>query len=790
MTFYSILPGDPAVASYAMANWRHVGRLGAHFYPYDTNGALVTDGSLDLGASADPWGNLYLASTKKIYIGGVEFKGGGGGGALSSFELKTNMEKTGNDYPISDDNGLNESFYYTDNVVLTPRVAYASGTTLIADLNKTDIDLCNATTGWTAGKTTGTSATMSQDTTNKVEGSGSIKCAVVSVSDLAYLYKDLTAFSLLENIITCSIYLYSKPAGLTSLDIKLGSTAGGGSNYKTFRILAANLSTGWNHISVDPNNDTVQATNGTYVIGATSHFAVLANFNTSTSVDFSVDYLVYSPNWTLPLPYKAYIYDATNQEILKISAVAGVANYQRVTYTITALSNAYAVGSSYCKDRPLSISGNQGAFPAGLSGAAALSLYDITWKWMNSNLSGKTLMLSQNYWDEEFKVSTLSSTTVTKLSSATDKSGYFKSGDLVFLFYKKKINGRKWGTRYNSTPAKNFILLTLSADATYASSEITLTHSSIVNSGADTTDWYAVRYSAEMLYLLEDSAANGNLNTLTPTNFALGKNYFSFSDIFSVTPNNWGVLSILNTNPAGTNQISNVTGGVLYSVANSTNSSWAYTESALYRNYENYLRSKLPVRITVKFKLYYKNDYGNDGIRHQVVYGSNLANNAGAYTGSNAITDGISVTIAQGTPAGGNYIYIYNNNTLVATLSATLTQSVDYWLKIEIYPDIVKVRYWLASGSEGATWDLVGSANYTLAGNYFALVHQLDATGYYQSASLTNDDLLVQSIGGGYFVSGTVDSQSGNKLYTGTKLTRRDSTNQAPVVYSRDCALT
>lgn len=78
MTFTAVSAGQLIKASITNANLRHVGRLGEDMRPQDTNGTLVTDGSLDLGDSPDPWGDVYLKTGAKIYKGGVEFNPGAG----------------------------------------------------------------------------------------------------------------------------------------------------------------------------------------------------------------------------------------------------------------------------------------------------------------------------------------------------------------------------------------------------------------------------------------------------------------------------------------------------------------------------------------------------------------------------------------------------------------------------------------------------------------------------------------------------------------------------------------
>lgn len=512
MTFTAASAGQLIKASVNNANLRHVGRLGDHFIPMDINGAGA-DNTYDLGSLTYQWKDFYFAG--KLYQNGIEFKaGGGGGGGLENAEIKSWLEKQGIIYPFSNPGLLNESYTNTINLIITPRVSYSSGTTFIADINATLIDAMDATTGWAASTGGGT---VSQDTTNKIEGAASVKITKASGTNLIDMVKTFTVFSLTDKQISFSVYLDYAGANLDYVQIILESSAG---NTKSFRVQRANLIVGFNHITINPNTDTADASAGTFVPSSITKIYLGYYTNAAQTMFASFDYIVSVSDFILvdtTRKYKSFIFDNTNQEAIYINSVAGTGYHQRNTYTITALSNAYAVGSSYAIQRNVTIANNQGAMKV-LSGAAAKTQYDSFSYPFNGSIAAQDIPWSLRFWDEEFKISTLPDTTHTKISSSTDKSGYFKSGDKVFLFHKRNY-GTDFKSAYNSTVGANFKLVTLTADATHADTEITLTHAGHSNAGMNTSYWYAVRASVELLAIVENMTDNEAFVIQTPTIF-------------------------------------------------------------------------------------------------------------------------------------------------------------------------------------------------------------------------------------------------------------------------------
>lgn len=788
MTFTAVSAGQLVKASITNANLRHVGRLGTDLIPMDNSG-VGDDAAWDLGSASYQWKNLYISGD--IIQNGSPFVSGGGGSTLELLEVKSHLEKQGINYPISAIHGLNESFTDTTNVVITPRKGYTSGTTFVADINKTDIDLMNATTGWTGGKTTGTSAILATDTTagEFLEGTASNKLTITAVSDLAYMIKDFTAFSLVDQFLTLSMYLDNLPAGLVSVGIRLSSTAGGATNYYQYNILKANLVAGagtFNHFSVDPNNDTPDSTDGTYVIGSTIAINIYFNFNASSTMLAAVDFIVRQPNFVLPLPMSYYIWDSTNQERLAIASVAGTAIYQRRIYTITALSNAYAVGSSYAKERNVTISNNQGVFPSGLAGAVALTVYDQTTTWFPDTVTGKTLNMSQRFYDVEYKITALTSTTETKIYSATDLSTHFLSGDKVIL-YNKTWTGRKYVSMYNATVGANFKLVTLTSNASYSGTDIVLTHTGESNNGMSVGNWYAVRYSAEMLYKLEAASEAGALSTLTPSIFLPREQGIPYPTIIQ---SHWPLNEVSGGNainkkqPGGTYDLTMV-GTVGYSsdgkcghgsrngfsTLNYFQSTSTVFDATTYlidgwfrtsvTGAAQHIINKFTVAGALGFDVYI--DTANKLI---------AKNGATTLTSSNTFADGLwhYFQFCNLATSGANNTRLYVDTGLQAQATGASFSASENNLRIGLF--------------SGLAFD-------PFQGNLTSFSYANTPPTSWVEAELIGINRYRGGIGAeygnniGYIASGSVDAQSGDKLTTGTKLTR-SAAGQFPTILQRE----
>jgi hypothetical protein len=707
-----------------------------------------------------------------VAVGEVAFQSaasGSGGSTLELLETKSHLEKSVINYPISAIHGINESFTDTSNVTITPRKAYVSGTTFVFDINKTDIDLMEATTGWTGGKTTGTSATLATDTTagERVQGSASNKLTISAVSDLAWMIKNQTVFSLVDQYFTLSMYLDNVPAALTKISIRLSSTAGGATNYKQYDILAANLVAGagtFNHFSIDPTNDTADSSNGTYVVGATIATNIYFTFSGSSTMLAAADFLVRQPNWRLPLPMSYYIWDTTNQERLAIASVAGTGYYQRNIYTITALSNGYAVDAAYAKERNVTISNNQATFTAGQAGAVALTTYDQTTTWFPDTVTGKTINMSQRFLDEERKITALTSSTETKIYCATDLKAHYLSGDKVIL-YNKTWNGRKYNSFYNATVGANFKLVTLTANASYSGTDILLTHAGENNTGMSVGNWYAVRYSAEMLYKLEAETAGGALSVLTPSIFSpdiggkklvLTENWTNANTSSPTLYNNWTGVVI------GTGGVL-INSNTLYFNGNADEGGYAY------RNYEqcySLAGIKQGLEIATEFQ---NSGNNNTAVTFYFALGGNTTSGDGlrvSYIGSTGV-----ITVVD------------TSGTLTTATVATQGRGVTKAIKIKTENRNIKVYFGGSIATLPTTPDInfTKLTDFTVSGEYLKLITLSSESG----GNEFMDNLTVYKGTSSYIARGTVDSQTGSKLTTATKLTR-SAAAQDPIIYQRE----
>lgn len=741
-------------------------------------------------------GNIYFNTTTKtarLYDGAIftGLGGGGGGGAsVEPIELKSQWEKQGVVYPLSTPNMLNESFVDSTNVVITPRESYVSGTTFHADINKTDLDLMNATTGWTAGTNT---PTVSQDTTQKIEGSGSVMQTKASLNGTIDMYKTFTAFSLYNKQLNFSIYL-DTISNLLRAFVKIESSAG---NDKTYYFPVANLSAAaWKHLSIDVNKDTADASTGTLDVGNITKIYFGLTTTTGQTISMSVDFLTYQDNYLLNVPYLGYIWDDTNQEEIKISSVLGTGNYQRNTYTLAgALSNGYATGAAYIKQRNVTMLNGQAQFPSGLTGAVAKTVFDITDISFPELVSAKTLVVSQRFWDEEFKVSALPNTTSLKFSCTGDKSAGFKNGDKVVLF-NKTWNGVRYESRYNTTMLANFKILTLTADSTYAALETTLTFTGGDNSGADLLNWYIVRMSAEIYYALNAAAANASLTLATPQIFIPKKNILSYIPEIVA---HWRFEEASGDAIDSRNQYNLAQQGTVGTYQGKVGKTRGYCSSS------NYFRRNMGGLSNTNF------DKGLFAVSGW------LKNNGMLPAVQMIIGKGNGVSASQGFAAyldlaSGKLTFAKNSNALAGNSSLQDNAWHFFFMGVRAASGTDEIRMYIdnvkqSSTQSGAahtpsTNDLVIGA--TATPNLPCDNTLFDELMYWDLSAMpyswTQLEYLINllykngvgdSMGydNGYIMRASIDSLTGQQLRTATKLTRQDTTNQNPIIYQRDAII-
>ena len=729
---------------------------------------LTTDGA-----------NLSWAAVSASSASGVS------GLSIELLETKTNLEKSGIFNTISNPLYLGESFTSNTSPVLTPRSA-ASGTTVYLDIDKTDLDLMNATTGWT--KTSAES--VSQNTVTKCEGTGSVSCVLPNQNGVASMYKVFTAFSLVNRQLNLSLYL-DTVTNVTMAWVALLSTT---NNDKTYYIPVANLAVGWNHLSVDVNLDTADASNGAFNPASVTRITLGTTTSGAQTVNASWDFITYQPNYPLDIPYLGYIWDGTNQEEAKISAVAGTANHQRNTYTIGNLSNTYLPTVSYIKQRSLNVSGGQAVFSSGLTGSVSSISYDLTLKYFPETLTNKTLTMTQRFWDEEFKVYSVPNTTSLTVTSTTNKSIYFKSGDKIIL-YNKQWNGTKYESRYNSTMGANAKLLTLSADATYAGTEITLTFSAGTNAGANTSVWYVVRYSAEMLYKLEAATSNGSMLTLTPTIILPRQNGIDFyPQIVAYYPLNEKSGDALDTRsgltltqsgvvPSTSGKISGARG--VYSATNYFSRAMGGSSTSIFDSGLFAISGWFNCTALSVTQMMFSKGNGSGATQGWSVYASSV-NNKFYFT-----LNGIDCV--SGPSVADSLWHFF----FCAVRAVSGTAEVRMYLDTALQAD-VNNGVTLTAGAQDL---IVGQSN---TGSVPCTTTVLDSLAYWNLAGTpytwaqleiiiaqlyNNGNGLYMGTDSGYTVRGSVNSLSGDKLAIGTKLTSNSSSGYSPILLQRDAIL-
>lgn len=748
--------------------------------PYlPTHGDSLTLGTATVGTSLYPYQGIHLTSTAKIYQGTTEFKAGGsGGGGLSNAELKSHLEKQLIDYPLSDPGICNESYTKTANIVITPRVNYTSGTAFVADINAASIDAMTSYLTWTVGTNT---PTLANETTIALDGT-SIKMSKSSLpAGSMTMYKSFTAFSLVDKQIAFSLYL-DVLTNVTRAFITLETTSG---NDKTWYIPVASLTAAtWAHITINPNTDTADATTGTFNPASITKITFGVTVSSSQTINSYWDIVNSVDTFTIvdsTRKYMSYIWNTSTQEPIYFNSVAGTGIHQRNTYTITALSNAYSVGSTYAKERNVTISGNQGIIPSGLSGAAAKTTYDIKEYWLPKSVSNQDITTSWRFWDEEFKVSSVSSTTETKVTSSTDKSAYFLSGDQIIL-YQKQNSGTRYQSKYTSAITTNFKVLTLTSNSTYSSSEITLPHTGGSNSGADTNYWYVTRFSVKKLAKLEAMASNGALAYVTPLACKISNSNPIFSDNFTrtnetpPTTNGWAT----GTDNGITGSLA-LSGNIIVGTGGGNNShGWR-----LYRVVENYQLNEVEITYSMSWT---QGSVTNYVARQGVAIGTT---NAAIITGYNTSTfAGLTVHFNKDNGAGqqnNNLIQIYNGNTLVNSISFTYAYQTTYSVKIQKNATNVKVKIWDSATSEPIAWNVnythSSTWNYSGTGiNWFCEC----GTAAVDLVYAYFDNFVYKSIATGYYLSGKLTAASGDKLVDVLEYSRQDTTNQNPAGYQSD----
>lgn len=548
MTFNNIADGQPGLATPAMQNWRHAGRLAfSSFYPMNASGAYAVQ---DLGETGKEWGNLNMAAGKQIIIGGVPLSISGGGGGLEAVALKNALEKQGISYPIPNGKYINNSFSVNDTVSFDTWIrqvydASVDTTTIYMDHGREgqleDLDTMDATTGWTSGAGT---PTISLDTTNYLGGTGSVKAAFTCLNGSGDMYK---AFSVgfWNRLPRISVYPDTL-SNVVSLDITLENDA---SNYAVFSFPVAQLTAAdFNHLTCDIDDSAAYTVTGTFNresitnirVGVTTSAAQTINLSWDVFRAVSSDSLI-STDYSLEL----VIQDDTNQEIISFLSEDTTNNTTKGKFTMSAaLTNDYPDGLNkidldqvYASTMSGTIENQYMTHKAGASGQNAKTAKNVRTLYLPKTVSTADVETYIRYYDQNFPVTEFPDVNTIKVETPSDVSGNFKTGDYVFLYKQKQVGDQH--ISYEGTYTENYLRILLNADATYSSGIMTLTTSQTVSMGSDITGYQVVRDSGKLQYIA-GSKTKTAITTPTITEFLAKDNgmplpegcrgYFDFSN--------------------------------------------------------------------------------------------------------------------------------------------------------------------------------------------------------------------------------------------------------------------
>lgn len=748
-----------------------------------THGDSITLGTGTLGTSVNPFQGLHLTSTAKIFKGTSEFQGGGGGAMVEVLEMKSHLEKSGINYPISNPYSINESFTSATNLVASLGQDFSAvSATMWLDWNRSTVDNMSVSGSWTAS-----AGSVSVNSFYQVDGS-SIKHGVATLNGTATISRTFTQFSVFNKHLRFR-YFNADSTNITKIYATIESSPSQSVTYNfpvTSLTFVNSIATA-NHCTVD-FSVTPDATAGTFVPGAVTKIILGIQTGSSQTVTGYWDDICLVDNVSPELPTKMQISDATNQEILYINSELSTNGVTKGKCTITSPANAYTRAGATIKKRMVNIANNQAGFLSALSGAVAQTSYDIT-ETDISPVADNTLVMSQRFFEEEFPVTALPTTGTVSLYSVTDKKAYFKTGDKVILF-KKVWNGRIYTSpRITAWSSKNFLIVTLSGDSTYSGTTIALAHTENNDTGGDSTNLYAVRYSAEMLYRVETLSSNQALLTMTPTIFVPQNYKEMIYDTFDRADTTWG-----NVGNGWTSLDNGSSGGgwnagafmiksnVLYAGIASGNTGSHH--SKLRRDAETYNQNTgYRVSFTQKINQY----YGNADALHAFVFGGDALNVSGDVFTQTGVSIGIDTYGSSGTAS--QLRYIAGGATLATVTIGTITNDTYYDWIIDYYPSgLVEVFYRLTSTGGNYTRLLSYASTVTWTTNYFYIYRRQYTSGSVGAYSYI-ENFKITTLTGGYIVRGEAKNQSGDRLITATKLTRQDTTNQSPIVIQRSAII-
>jgi len=675
-----------------MQNWRHAGRFNTHMIPLDTSGIGVTDGSLNLGTTTNPWGDLNLATGASIYIGGSAFQGGGGGSGIEAFEQKSHLEKIGYDYPLSNAQSQNESFMDSAAMVLTlGKTHLLTETTIYLDRDAISISAIDAAsaTAWTPINTgtTATNTTAGQS----VDGT-SVKHRVASASNTSYyMAHSFTSFSLTDK--DAKVWLYPDTvSNLTAALIRFECATT--TVYCEFQKLVASLTAATLN-SLCLNMDAPDTTTASFNRSAITRVYLGAKGTaTPQTFEWSWDKLRSVDNRPIKVPVQMICDNGTNQEFINITTATVAGD----VYTLdTTTTYTHTISSTEIKLKQLDIAGAQGVIASGTTGEASKIGWDIQRTYMNTTTSGD-LILTSRWYDESYEIATITnaSTTVLEVTTSTVAAG-FKSGDVVRLYTWEYID-QDYQSPLNASIGSNFLDLTLTADGTATSSQLTIVHGNTSNQnlgGDSPSKWRGVRVSADDYYRVEAATASQALVKATPTIWIPSKNsLLLFTDLFNridgAVANNWTSTTLAGSTGGASLAISS---NKLYTYADSTKTQ----TSKISRVAEPYYNT--PIEVYIEYT-----PSGGTSFKGWSFTIATCSNGITSCPTPQALFVGRAISLNLNyIDLTGTFLYFSGGNTAKTTKVAPITMTIGntFAIKIQFYDNKIKSKIGLKNTGDG-----------------------------------------------------------------------------------------
>jgi hypothetical protein len=461
------------------------------------------------------------------------------------------------------------------------------------------------------------------------------------------------------------------------------------------------------------------------------------------------------------VPFIAQIYDPTASGTSEL--LIATANPSGNTYTITALTNSYLTADSVkIVSSALAIGGDNATLDESFNANDAKDdSYHITKKRFPVAPFSGELAWSQRWNGETFPVESTTSTTIVMTDvaddSASSRKDMFLNGDVI-IFFPKIWNGKVYDSVYDSTLAASFKEITLTANATWATDQLTLTHASGDNNHAlADTDFFVVRKSAHFLYSAGDGESAlteptvDNFTPISSSSFAAFRDDFTRVNENPITSNGWtegsGQAEILS------NELK-MSGG-------------AGAFSSAYRSLEDYSFNNMPVEVYLE-----THRDATNGWSAVVNYGVTAASTETAAGGIGVRYDGTD-------------FLRYVNTTNVGTFSFTApATSNDVDLKIQFHRNKILLKVWnlTLSEPEPTEWqEYKHGSDFSITDNLLKIGARLGG-----ASDLYVKDISVSPISESFISRGTVTGLTSVEQITGATRLERSDNKDRPIIFQRD----